>query len=128
MIRTLIAAVALCCGLVCTAGAQEVTGDNQPDDTAKAEVTTAKDCVTFASDFRMFEGAPAYVITLENKCERRFRCKVNVGIMNAYGQAHGQATLRLAPRGDGDGARKTYALKVKQLGGMAQEQRQCEAL
>jgi hypothetical protein len=128
--KSLLAAL-LCLGCVTTVAAQEVTRDEQRKDepaAAPAAQTALKDCVVFTSDFRAHNGVPAYVITLENKCERRFRCKVNVNVTNAFGSTHGQATLRLGAHAAGDVAKKTWALKVKQLGGMAQESRQCEVL
>lgn len=118
----------LSCGLAHAAAAQEVTGGDQPKDEPKPGEIALKDCVAHTSDFQQHNGAPAYVVTLENKCERRFICKVNVNVTNAFGSTHGQATLRLGPHAAGAVAKKTYALKVKALGGMAQESRQCEAL
>jgi len=118
----------LCCGFAHAAAAQEVTGGDQPKNGPKPAEIALKDCVKETSDFQMHNGAPAYVITLENKCEQRFRCKVAVNVTNAFGSAQGQATLRLGPHAAGDVARKTWAFKVKQLGGMAQESRQCEVL
>ena len=114
------------------AAAQDVTpqdaAKDTPKDAPKPEEIPLKDCVHEDSDFRMHGKSPAFVIVLENKCERRFRCKVNVNVTSAFGSAQGHATLTLAPHAAGAAASKTYALKVKALGGMAQSSRQCEAM
>ncbi len=112
-------AAALCCGLATAAAAQ---------DPPKSAETAAKDCVSQDGDFRMHGKSPAYVVTLTNSCERRQRCRVNLYVTTAFGPAQGQATLILAPRAAGAAAKKTYALRVKALGGMAQGSRQCDPI
>jgi len=131
--RSIAFALLIGSALASPAAAQHDSGQNEAgqhppaEDQQPAEIPL-KDCVAEDSGFREHNGSPAYVITLTNKCERRFSCKVNVNVTNAYGSVHGQATLRLAPQAAGDAARKTYALKVKSLGGMAQGARECEVL
>ena len=53
------------------------------------------------------------------------KCRVYVYVISAKGPVRGHATLVLAPKSDGAAAQKTYALKVKMLGGMAQSAREC---
>lgn len=125
-------AALLACALACAAAAEDVTpqdaSKDTPKDAPKAEEIPLKDCVHEDSDFHMHGKSPAFVIALTNKCEKRLRCKVNVNVTNAFGSAQGHATLLLAPHAAGAAATKTYSLKVKAMGGMAQSSRQCEAM
>src|SRR5215471_13342185 len=113
--RSIAFAMLIGSALASPAAAQNDSGQNEAGQQPPAEIAL-KDCVSEDSGFREHNGSPAYVITLINKCERRFSCKVNVNVTNAYGSVHGQATLRLGPHAAGDVATKTYALKVKSLG------------
>src|SRR5271169_3932597 len=124
--RRLSLAMLMACAFAGAAAAEDVTPqDTQKDtpkdaakDTTKPEEIPLKDCVHEDSDFRMHGKSPAFVVTLDNKCAKRFRCKVNVNVTSAFGSAQGHATLTLAPHAAGAAATKTYALKVNALGGM----------
>ena len=71
---------------------------------------------------------PTYVIAIENKCEKRLRCKVFVSVMSAKGSAEGHATLTLAAHSQGPKAKQSYVLKVKMMGGIAQASCECKVL
>ena len=60
--------------------------------------------------------SPAFVVVLENKCEKCFRCKVNVNVSNAFGAAQGQATLNLAPHAAGAAANKNLRAQGEGVG------------
>ena len=90
--------------------------------------TSPKACITDSSDFRMDGKTPTFVTTLENKCEQRFRCRVNVYVTTAKGPTQGQATLILGPHAAGEASRKSYVLKVKMTSGSAEGARECKAM
>ena len=69
-----------------------------------------------------------YVMTFENKCEARMKCAVFAYTVNARGPAQGRATLILGPKSAGAAATKSYALKVKGIGGFGTSARECRAL
>jgi len=96
-----------------------------PPPLADAGTNAQAKCITENSDFKMSGNRPAFVVELENKCEQRIICRVDVNVSNAKGSAQGHATLILAPKSAGAAAKKSYVLKVKLLGGMAQSARAC---
>ncbi len=87
-----------------------------------------KECVVDSGGFRMKGKQATYAMELENKCEKRLRCKVALYVTTAFGPAQGQGTLILAPHAAGAAAKKSYAIKVKAMGGMAQGSRSCEVM
>ena len=109
--RRLGLATLLGCALTSAAAAENVTGRDVP----KPAELTPNECVNEASGFRMQGKSPAYVVELENRCEKRMRCRVNMYVTTAFGPTQGEAILTLAPHAAGDTARKTYALKAKAL-------------
>ena len=82
-------------------------------------------CISDSGGFKMNGKKPAYTVELENKCEERLQCRVYVYVISAKGPVQGHASMILAPKSDGAAAKKSYALKVKMLGGMAQSSREC---
>jgi hypothetical protein len=120
MIRT-IAVTAFAASLLAAAAAGAENAASKP------EPVPAKECVADSSGFKLANGRPTYEVTLENKCEQRLRCTVKLYVTTAAGPSHGRATLTLAPHAAGEAARKSYVLKVKDMGGMAQGSRDCQA-
>jgi hypothetical protein len=108
--------------------AASVADDSGQTPPAKADETSPKACITETSDFRMTGKTPTFVTTLENKCERRFRCRVNVYVTTAKGPTQGQATLILGPHAAGEAAKKSYVLKIKMTSGSAEGARECTAM
>ena len=105
--------------------AADESGQKPP---AEAKPASEKECVVDSGDFTMGGKTPTYVIALENKCEKRLRCKVYASVMSAKGNAQGHATLTLAPHSQGAKAKQSYVFKVKMMGGIAQSGRECKAL
>jgi hypothetical protein len=106
-------------------------GDAHADQTPPKpdEGTTVQEkCIVQTSDFKMSGKNPAFMVALENQCEQRMSCRVDVNVSSAKGSALGHATLVLAPKSAGPAAKKTYTLKVKLMGGMAQTSRACKVL
>jgi hypothetical protein len=88
--------------------------------------TTAQlKCIAKNSGFKRSGNSATYTITLENKCEQRMKCRVFAYVTNSKGAAQGHASMILAPKSGGAAAKKSYATKVKMLGGMAQSSREC---
>jgi hypothetical protein len=125
-----IAGVALILGGCCAGAAlaQNAPAAQAPPPVADKGTTAQSQCIADSGGFKQSEEGAAYTIELANKCEQRLQCRVYVYVISAKGPAHGHATLVLAPKSRGAAAKKTYALKVKMLGGMAQSTRECRVL
>jgi len=65
---------------------------------------------------------------LTNSCEKRLKCTVHAYVVGSHGPATGKGTVILAPRSKGADARKSYVMKVKQMGGMASVSHECKAI
>ena len=122
---TFLAAALLLCGLA-VASAQ--TAPVEPPPVADQGSTVQAKCIEENSDFKMSGKHPAFVVELENKCEQRMKCRVDVNVSSAKGAAQGHETLMLGPKSSGAGSKKSYTLKVKMMGGMAQSSRSCQAI
>jgi hypothetical protein len=94
---------------------------------AKAEVSPENKCVADTAQFKAEDKHAYFIVALENTCEQRVKCEVNANIKTARGKRHGHATLVLGPRSAGAEAKKSYSLRVKVAGGMAQVERDCTA-
>jgi hypothetical protein len=92
-----------------------------------AATTGQADCIDETGDYVTHGKAVTYVIGLENKCDKRLKCKVYAYIVGARGPASGQTTMMLGAKSSGAAAKQTYAMKVKAAGGTAQVSRQCQA-
>jgi hypothetical protein len=128
-------ATLMLCGLLTGAalaqtavGQRQDQGQNvgqQAPPVAEAGSTAQGDCLTDNGGFKRQGNSAVYTVELANKCEQRLKCRVYVNVSSAKGAAQGQATLILAPHSRGAAASKSYVLKVKMLGGMAQSSREC---
>ena len=112
------AALILCGGFV-SAAAQA------PPPVADKGTTSQSQCIADSGGFKMSDGSAVYTIELANKCEQRLRCRVYAYITSSKGPVQGHATIVLAPKSGGAAAKKSYVMKVKMMGGMAQSSREC---
>jgi hypothetical protein len=87
-----------------------------------------KECIADSGGFKVHDKKPAFVITLENKCERRIRCRVFANVTTARDAKRVQTTMTLAPKSQGAKAKRSYAVRIHEAGGMAQTSRQCKFL
>ena len=87
-----------------------------------------KKCVTNQTDFKQKGDQPVYEVALENSCNMRLKCTIELYVVGARGPAQGRGTLVLGPAAEGQTTRKVYALKVKSLGGMASMSQKCEKI
>ncbi len=85
-------------------------------------------CIADDGGFKMHGKQPAFVITLENKCEKRVRCRVFANITTARDSKRVQTTMTLAPKSKGAKAKQSYVVRVKVKGGMVQMSRDCRYL
>ena len=77
------------------------------------------DCVTNQTGFKQNGDQPVYEVALENSCDMRLKCTIDLYVLGARGPAQGRGTLVLGPAAKGQTTRKVYVLKVKSAGGMA---------
>jgi len=85
-------------------------------------------CVTEQSGFRQVGDKPIFQVALENSCDARMKCTIDVSVMGAKGIAQGHTTLTLGPAAKGQSTRKVYVLKVKSPGGMASMSHECKKI
>ena len=110
--------------------------EDAPADGQKAEpppvpdrgTTSQLNCIGENTQYTKSGKSFFYVMKLENKCEARMKCAVFVYVLNAKGPAHGRSTLILGPKSDGAATTKSYALKVKGIGGFGTSSREWRAL
>jgi hypothetical protein len=120
------AALILCGCFTGAALAQNAPAAGQePPPKADAGTTSQSSCISDSGGFKRDGKSAVYTVELENKCEDRLKCRIDVFVISAKGPAQGHATLTLAPKSRGAAAKKSYALKVKMLGGIAQSSREC---
>lgn len=120
---TRLGAVALALVAISTgAKAQNEGGQTPPKD------KTPHECVTQNSTYWRDGNRFTFRVDLENTCDKRIRCTVFANVIQAKGNSLGHGTLVLAPASQGTAAKKSYHLKVKMAGGMAQTTRECDAI
>ena len=102
--------------------------DEQKPAEPKAEKKEEPKCVTNQTAFKQAGDKPVFEVVLENSCDVRIKCTVNVYVLGAKGPSQGQSTLVLGPAAKGQTTRKVYALKVKSAGGMANMSQECKKI
>ena len=120
---------------VITAGAAIFAAADEPkhETGAKAETAAAPaksalaGCITATANFKAEDKRAYFIVALENTCEQRLSCEVFANIRTARGSKRGHGTLVLAAKSAGAEAKKSYRLRVKVAGGMAQVERECKA-
>jgi hypothetical protein len=68
------------------------------------------------------------VIELENRCEKRIRCRVYANVTTARDSKRAKTTMTLAPHAQGKKSKQTFAVRIHENGGMAQVSRDCKFL
>ena len=120
--------VALVVGFAVAGFAEDAPADGQkpePPPMPDKGTTSQLNCVDQKSEYTKEGKGIFYVQTFANKCEARLTCKVFAYVLNSRGPSHGHATLVLAPKSAGEAATKSYALKVKGVGGFGTSDREC---
>ena len=85
-------------------------------------------CVTNQTGFKQVGDKPVFEVTLENSCDMRIKCTVDIYVLGAKGPTQGHTTMVLGPAAKGQSTRKVYALKVKSAGGMANMSQECKKI
>jgi hypothetical protein len=85
-------------------------------------------CVTNQTGFKQAGNKPTFEVALENSCDMRLKCKIDVYVLGAKGPVQGHTTLTLGPAAKGQSTRKVYVLKVKSAGGMANMSHECKKI
>jgi hypothetical protein len=124
----LILAVGLCSPVLATT--PEMPDGQQPPAVEQVEPKPAEpakkpDCVTNETAFKQNGEQPVFEVALENSCDMRLKCTVDLTVMGSRGVAQGRGTLVLGPAAEGQTTRKIWALKVKSMGGMASMSFKC---
>lgn len=99
-----------------------------PDAPQSSAPDAAKDpesCLAETGDYIAHGGTVTYLIGIENKCDKRLKCKIDAYVVGAKGPASAQTTMILGPASSGAAAKKSYPMKVKSVGGTAQVSRDC---
>lgn len=94
----------------------------------KADKTEGPKCVTNQTAFKQAGEQPVFEIVLENSCDARVKCTVDVYVLGAKGPTQGHTTLVLGAAAKGQTTRKVYTLKVKSSGGMANMSQACKKI
>ena len=107
---------------------QQPPAEQQAEQKPAEQKPDEKKCITNKTDFKQAGIQPTYEIALENSCDMRIKCTIDVSVMGAKGIAQGHTTLTLGAAAKGQSTRKVYVLKVKSLGGMATLSQECKQI
>ena len=126
-LRLRILAVLLCAGMAVSA-AENASGKSDPQSNpfAETEADAINNCISTSGDYQTHGQRISFVITLENKCEKRLKCEVFAYVIGAQRPSSGHAELVLGAKSSGGAAKKSYTMGVKAAGGTAQISRACE--
>jgi hypothetical protein len=97
----------------------------QPAAPAAADLQS---CLEETGDFVTHGRAVSYLIGLTNSCDKRLRCEIFANVSGARGTTLGHTIMMLGAKSTGAGANKTYTMRVKAAGGVAQVSRQCKVM
>jgi hypothetical protein len=117
--------LALAAGLAAASAQAAPASGQEPPPVPDHGTTSQPNCIDQKSEYKTSGKNHVYVQTFENKCAARMRCAVFVYQINARGPTQGRTTLILGPKLAGAAAKKSYALKVKGVGGMSTAAREC---
>jgi hypothetical protein len=126
-----LAGAALAAAVITAAAAMFASAQEPAPKVAAAAAEPAKSaldgCITDTANFKAEDKHAYFIVALENACEQRVTCEVFANIRTARGSKRGHGTLVLAAKSAGAEAKKSYRLRVKVAGGMAQVERECKA-
>jgi hypothetical protein len=83
-------------------------------------------CLAETGDYVTQGNRVAYVIGIENKCDKRMKCTIDAYVVGAKGPASAHTTMILGAASSGAAAKKSYTMNVKAAGGTAQVSRDCK--
>ena len=121
--------LAMAIGFASAGYAEDADGQKvEPPPVPDRGTTAQPNCIDESSEYINRGKSLFSVMKLTNKCEARMKCAVFAYVLNARGPAHGRSTLILGPKSDGAAATKSYALKIKGIGGFGTSARECRVL
>jgi hypothetical protein len=148
-LKRLVLAIALCTGFAAAALAQDagepqqiapITPPTLPENplpgaqpspparqAAPALPADLQDCLHETGDYVTRGRTVFYVIAIANTCKMRLRCEIFANVTGARGTSLGHTAMILGPAGS-DAAKKTYDMRVKAAGGIAQVSRECKVI
>lgn len=92
--------------------------------TAFAEETLAEKCTTdAASDYRSDGGRDLFVYDIENTCDFRLSCELNIALLTAFGLSLDHKIVTIEPKSHGN-----LVLWVKSAGGMSTRRHSCKQI
>jgi len=115
--------IALCAGAAAALG--QTAAPASPKDVAPTDLQS---CLQETGDYLTRGKTVTYVIGITNTCTTRLRCEIYANVSGARGTALGHTVMTLGPAGSGAASKRTYTMRVKAAGGIAQVSRDCKAL
>jgi hypothetical protein len=115
----------LAAGLTAASAQTAPAPEQEPLPVPDRGTTSQLNCIDQKNEYNTSGKNHFYVQTFENKCEARLKCAVFAYLLNARGPTQGRTTLILGPKSQGPAAKKSYALKVKGVGGFSTADREC---
>jgi hypothetical protein len=103
-------------------------GTAAPSATPSGAASDVQSCLQETGDYVTRGSAVIYAIGLANTCEKRLRCEIFANVTGARGTSLGHTVMVLGPGSSGSAAKKSYEMRVKTAGGVAQVSRQCRTL
>ncbi len=107
---------------------QKPPPDVQTEQKAPEEPKELSKCVSPDTGYKQAGKAVTFHIIMKNTCEKRLKCTIAAYHVGSHGPSNGKGRVTLAPKSKGDAASKTYVMKVKDFGGMANISHQCKAI
>jgi hypothetical protein len=98
-----------------------------PQASAPALPSDLQACLQETGDYVTRGRTVFYVIAITNSCNRRLRCEIFANVTGVKGTSLGHTVVVLAPAGSAT-AKKSYDMRVKAAGGIAQVSRECKVL
>ena len=87
-----------------------------------------QECLQETGDYVTRGRAVFYVIGITNSCAARLRCEIFANVTGVKGTSLDHTVMILGPAGSGAAAKKSYDMRVKAAGGIAQVSRDCKML
>src|SRR5262249_12074592 len=109
-------------------GHAQDASEGEPPPVPDSGTTAQSKCIDQNTEYTTSGKSVFYVMKFANKCEARMECVVFAYTINARGPAQGRATLILGPKSDAAAAPKSYAMRVKGVGGFAPSARECRVI
>jgi len=99
-----------------------------PQPAAPAAPSDLQTCLRQTGEFVTHGKGVTYVIAIANTCEQRLRCAIFANVTGVLGTTLGRTVMVLEAASHGEGAKKTYTMRVKAAGGIIQVSRDCRVL